>query len=118
MQLVRAGRNHSDDMATGPFPILRAIAVLEQVEFPHRIHPEGLPAGAGGPDRLAGGIRSDVLHAVNRKRIFFRPPAHHGKEVAVEIHIGGVIDCAGRDRHQLVEAAAVQRQVFNLRLVH
>src|SRR2546425_4634722 len=92
MQLVCSGRSHNADMAAGAFPILRAIAVLEQVEFPHRIYPEGLAARAVGPARLARGIRADVLHAVDRKRIFFRPPAHYGKVVALVTYIGSVVD--------------------------
>ena len=94
-------------MAAGPLPVLRAIAVLDHVKFPHRIHSQNLAARAIRSARLAGGIRSKVLDAVDRVLILFRPSAHDRKEVALESYVRGVIHRAGGDGEKLIEAATV-----------
>ena len=116
MQLVRPRVGYDADLAAGSLPVFSAIAVLDQVEFPHRIHSQHLAARAIGPARLARGVRAEVLYPVDRVLIFFRPPAHHRKEVALESHIRSVIDGAGGDGEKLIEAASVQRQLLDLLL--
>ena len=38
MPLVRSGRGHNADLPSGPFPILSAIGVFEDIVFPHGLH--------------------------------------------------------------------------------
>src|SRR5881628_557227 len=77
MPLVRSRRGHNADLPAGPFPILRAIGVLEDVVFPHRLYPEQLGAGPGGRNELAGRVPPNPVDAVEEKAIGFLPVARH-----------------------------------------
>ena len=50
----RIGASRSGWRAAGAFPVLSAIAVLNEIEFSHGVHAERLSAGTGRADRLAG----------------------------------------------------------------
>src|SRR5208337_4508942 len=43
--IVCPGLGDNDDLTAGPFAILRAVSVAQQVEFPNRVHPQQLLAG-------------------------------------------------------------------------
>src|SRR5437773_2259664 len=44
VDLVGSRGGHNGDLSSGPFSILRAVGVRENVEFPHPFHAEQLPA--------------------------------------------------------------------------
>src|SRR6059036_360983 len=111
MPLVGSGRGHNADLSSGPFPILGAIRVLEDVVFPHGLHPEQLGTGAGWRDELVGRIPSDPVDAVDQKPVGFLPMAcyREGGEIAASSHVRTVIDNPGVELQKPIEASAIQR---------
>src|SRR5712691_6580927 len=104
-------------LRAGPFSILGAVGVLEDVVFAHRVYPQQLPAGAGRRNELAGRVGADIVDSVHEKSIGLRPLAGHreGRPGAV-VDVGAVIHGARVQRQELIEAAPVKRQVLDLAL--
>ena len=124
VRLIRAGLRHDADLAPGLLAVLGAVGVPQDVEFPHRVDAQHLPAGAARRHVVLG--RAGELHAVQQKQILLGPVSRHGE------HVGGRgignADPAGllprevhhariEEREQVV-AAAVQRQVLDLLFSH
>src|SRR5438552_5249905 len=120
MPLVRSGRGHNADLPSGPFPILCAVGVLEDVVFPHGLHPEQLGTGPGGRNELAGCVPSDPVDAVEHEPVGFLTMARHresGKSATgTSSHIRSDIDNANVESQKLIEASPIQRQLFDLLL--
>src|SRR5205809_8109048 len=120
MPVVRSRRGHNADLPSGPFPILGAIGVLENVVFPHRLYPEQLRTGPGRRNELAGRVPSDPVDAVDQKPVGFLPMSRHresGKSATgPSRHIRSIIDNAGIESQKLIEASSIQRQFFDLLL--
>src|SRR5881296_3590941 len=92
MPLVRSRRGHNANLPSGPFPILSAVGVLEDVVFPHRLDPEQLGTGSGGRNELAGRVPPDPVDAVEQKPIGFRPMARDREtRISAGSHIRSVI---------------------------
>src|SRR5206468_1438420 len=109
MPVVRSRRGHNADLPSGPFPIFRAIGVLEDVVFPHRFYPEQLTAGPAGCDEHGGCVPPDPVDAVDQKPVGFRPMARDRETgISAASHIRSVIDNANVERQKLIEASAIQ----------
>src|SRR5438094_6615588 len=97
MPLVRPGGGHNADLSSGPFPILGAIGVLEDVVFPHGLDAQQLGTGPGRRDELMSRVPANPVDAVDQKPVGFLPVARYresGKTAAAS-HIGTIIDNAG-----------------------
>jgi len=68
VQLI-GSEGHNADLASGAFPILSAIAVREDVIFPHRFDPEQHPAGPGRRNEQAGRVGANVVDPLIRNRL-------------------------------------------------
>src|SRR5439155_6635952 len=73
MPLVRSRRGHNADLSSGPFPILGAIRMFEDVVFPHGLHAEQLGAGPGRRNELVSRVPPDPVNAVDQKPVGFLP---------------------------------------------
>ena len=107
MQLVCPRCGHGSDLTAGPLSIFGAIAVPEDVEFAYRFNAKQLLADAGRLIELAGGVVAHVVHTVYGPPVVFCPLA--GDRERGSAGIRPVVGSVGIERHQLVEAAAVQR---------
>src|SRR5437667_10354365 len=120
MPVVRSRRGHNAHLPSGPFPILGAIGVLEDVVFPHRLYPEQLGAGPGRRNELAGRVPSNPVDAVEQKPVGFLPMARHrerGKSATgPSRHIRSIIDNAGVEPPKQIKASPLNRQYFDLLL--
>ena len=74
---VRSRCGHHGDLSAGPLAVLRAIGVAQDVVFAHRVHAEQLLAGPLRRNVLAGRVVPNIVHAVNREAVAFRPLASH-----------------------------------------
>ena len=118
MQLVGPRGCHDADLSAGAFAILGAITIREDVVFAHGIDSEQHPAGPGRRNEQAGRVGADVIDSIDQKSIGFRPFARHGEGrpgVVVEC-IRGVIGHTYVEGEELIEAAAIQRQLLDLLL--
>src|SRR2546426_10459309 len=109
MPVVRSGRGHNADLSSGPFPILGAIGVLEDVVFPHGLDAQQLGAGPGRRDVLMGRVPANPVDAVDQKPVGFLPVARYresGKTAAAS-HIRTIIDDANVELQKPIEAASV-----------
>ncbi len=120
MKLVRPGLRDDADLRPGALSVFGGIGVREHVKFADGIHAQQIAARSAGSNcKLA---RSHILDAVQEKQIFAGAAPGHGKSVPVAragvgaFH-GVVIDRAGIEGDQIVEAAAVERQFLDLALV-
>src|SRR5207245_10401887 len=118
MQLVRSRRGHDADLSAGAFAILGAIAIRQDVVFPHGVDSKQHPAGAGRGNEQARGVGTDVIDSIDQKSIRFRPLARHGESRpgAVVECIRAVVSHAYVEGQKLIEAAPVQRQLLDLLL--
>ncbi|PYS35033.1 MAG: hypothetical protein DMG14_27970 [Acidobacteria bacterium] len=118
VQLVGPRGCHDVDLTSGPFSILSAVSGRENVEFTHRFHAQHLPAGSFRRDVLAVGVPANPVDSVNDEPVGFRPLARYRKHIPVAAveRIRSGIGNADVERYQLIEAAAVQRQLFYLLL--
>src|SRR5881396_584489 len=120
MPVVRSGRGHNADLSSGPFPILGAIGVLEDVVFPHRLYAQQLGACPGGRNELAGCVPPNPVDAVEHEPVGFLPMARHRESgkgaTGPPCHIRSVIDNADVENQKLIEAPPIQRQFFDLLL--
>ena len=121
MEQVGAGLRDDIDLRPGPFPILGRVGVADQIEFPHRINAQQLPADAAR--RIGLNARPRVLDSVQQKHVLERPPASHGERVSFS---GGwrvrgfhrsIVDRACVQGDQVIETAAIQRQILHLPLI-
>src|SRR5207245_7106916 len=96
------------DLPPGPFPILRAVGVLEDVVFTHRIYPEQLGTGPGGRNEHGGRLPSNPVDAVDQKPVGFRPMARHREtRISAASHIRSVVDNADIASQKLIEAPSI-----------
>src|SRR5438093_1806816 len=106
MPLVRSRRGHNADLPAGPFPILRAIRVLEDVVFPHGLYTEQLGARPGRRNELARRIPSNPVDAVEHEPVGLLTMARHresGKSATdPSCHIRSVIDNANIETQKLI----------------
>ena len=118
VQLVGSRGRHNVDLTSGPFSVLRAVGVGENVEFPHRFHTQQLPARSLRRNELAGRGPANPVDAVNDEPVGFRPLTRHRKHIpgATVERIRGGIGNAHVERYQLIEAAPVQGQLLYLLL--
>src|SRR6266478_709141 len=109
--MVRPGGGHNADLSSGPFPILGAIGVLEDVVFPHGLDAQQLGAGPGRRDELVGRVPSNPVDAVDQKPVGFLPMARYREsgKTAASSHVRTVIDNAGVELQKPIEASPVQR---------
>src|SRR5439155_18838934 len=77
LQLVRLGRRYNSDLGTGPFAILGAIGMLQDVVFPNSFDSKQLPTGSGGRDVSTAGVRTKIVHTVHEKPVGLRPLARN-----------------------------------------
>src|SRR5437016_14586466 len=96
MPLVRPRRGHDADLSSGPFPILGAIGVLEDVVFPHGLDAKQLGAGPGRRDELVGRVPPNPVDAVDQKPVGFLPMARYREsgKTATASTIGSISDDA------------------------
>src|SRR6266581_1909259 len=116
MPLVRPGGGYNADLSSGPFTILGAICVLEDVVFPHGLYAQQLGAGPGRRDVLVGRVPSNPVDAVDQKPVGFLPMPRYREsgKTATASHIGTIIDNTSVENQKLIEAAPIQRQVLDL----
>ncbi len=116
---VGSGLSHHITCAPESFAILRGIGVREDVELAHCIDPQELPAHPAGRNRELAGSR--VFNAVHEEDILGWAAAVHRKRVPVAgagICAFQVVSQGARiQRDQIVEAAPVERKVFDLPLI-
>ncbi len=117
VQLIGPGLRDCADLRAGAFSVLGAVGVGEDVEFADGVDAEQIAADAAGRDgELAG---AGVFDAVQQEQILVAAAAFDGKRIAVAgagsraLH-GAVVDCAGIERDEVVEAAAVKGEFFDL----
>ena len=79
VQLVGPGSRDHADLSARSFAVFRAIAVRENVEFPHRVHTEQLPAHPHGRNELAGAVLANPVEPVQQIAVGFHPLARHGE---------------------------------------
>src|SRR5262249_51260718 len=115
MPLVRARCGHHSDLASGAFAILSAVSIAEYVVFPDGVYAEQLLAGALRRYVLARRVVADIVHAIHREAIGFRPLAAHRERGAAGMKV--VIHRARVEGQKLFEAASVQWHIFNLSLI-
>src|SRR5438477_362717 len=91
---TRAARAAKGALAAGPFPILGAIRVLEDVVFPYRLGTEQLRTGPGWRNKLVGRISADPVDAIDQKPVRFLPMARDREsgKTAAAAHVRLVID--------------------------
>src|SRR5437667_5940376 len=65
VDLVGSRGGHNGDLSSGPFPILGAVSVRENVEFPYPFHAEQLPARSVWRNELAGRGPADPVDSVD-----------------------------------------------------
>src|ERR1051326_1203755 len=117
MPLVRSGRGHNADLPPSPFSILRAIRVLEDVVLPNGLDTEQLGTGPGRRNELVGRVAPDPVHSINQKPVGFLPMTSDRESgIIAASHVRSVIDDADVENQELIEAAPIQRQVFDLLL--
>src|SRR5262249_11298786 len=119
MQRVGSRRSHDGDLAAGRFPVLGAIGVLDDVKFPHRVYVDQGPADRSRQSGAAGAAVTGILHTINDVHGLVRPPARDRVGMARGATGGlGRAEIAGAyvERQQLIETAAIQRQVLDLLL--
>ena len=73
VELVGSRGGHNRDLTSGPFAILGAVGVGEDVEFPHRFHAEQLPARSVWCNELAGCGPANPVDPVDGIPVGFRP---------------------------------------------
>ncbi len=120
MPLIAAELRDDDNLAAGMLAEFGAIGVALHIKFAHGVHAEQHAAGAAGLHIVFGG--AGILNAIEEKEILLRAIALDGKIIAS----GGIrdagatgllrseIDDPGIEREEEVEAAAVEREFFNL----
>ncbi len=118
--LIAAGLRDDDDLAAGMLAEFGAVGVALDVKFSHSVDAEQRPAGAAGLHVVFGG--AGVFDAIEEKEILLRAIAGD-REVVGGRGIGDAgaagflrseIDDSGIERKEEVEAAAVEREFFNL----
>src|SRR5437870_5912610 len=62
--LVGSGGGHNADLSSGPFAILGAVGVRENVEFPQPFDGEQLPAGSVRRNELSGRVPANAVDCV------------------------------------------------------
>ena len=120
--IVCPGLGDNGDLAAGPFAVLRAVSVAQQVEFPNRVHPQQLLAGTAGLHIVLGGARE--FDPVQQEEVLLRPVPRDREHVA-DGRVGNSdpacllpreVDDPGIQGKKLIVASAVQRQVLYLPL--
>ena len=122
MELIAAPGGDDADLRAGPLAVLGAVGVFDHREFAYRIDSEELAADAA---RCVADFRgAGIFDAVEQEKILLRAMARNGEHVP-EFRVGsasaagalrGVVDGAGIEREELIVAAAVQGQIFDLPL--
>src|SRR5262245_5856404 len=110
VKLVGSRGSHNGDLSSGPFSILSPIGVRENVEFPHALHAEQLPARSIWRYELPGCGSAHPVDPIDGIPVGFRPLSCHGEHVpgaAVE-RIRSGIGNAHIKQNQIIEATAVQ----------
>src|SRR5437867_6160828 len=65
VDLVGPRGGHNGDLSSGPFPILGAVGVRENVEFPHRFYPQQLPSRSVWLNELTGRVPANPVDSVD-----------------------------------------------------
>ena len=123
MQRVCSRGGDDRDLRAVALAVAGAVGVGDDVEFAHRVDAEQLAAGAAGRDVDERG--SGVLDSVEEEEIVLRAAAADGKHVAhrgvggsgAARTLAGIVHGGGIEGQQLVEAAAVERELLDLALV-
>ena len=118
------GLRDDADLAPRLLAVLGAVGVPQDVEFPHRVDAQQLPAGAARRHVVFG--RARELHAIQQKQVLLGPVSRHGEHVGRR-GIGnadpagllpGEVHHAGIEEREQVVAAAVQGKILDLLLAH
>ena len=120
MKLVRAVRGDDIDLRAGTFAVFGSVGVFHHGEFAHGVNAEKLAAEAAG--RVVDFRCAGEFDAIEQEEIFLRAAAGDGKHVANDGvrradsagSLRRVVHDAGIEREQLVVAAAIERQIFDL----
>ena len=121
VQRVRARTRDHAHLPARSFTVFGGVGICEHIEFAYRIDSQEITAGSSrGDGQLAG---SGVLDPVEQKQILAGPPARYRKRVPVagarlRAFHGAVVDRAWVQGNQVVEAAAVERQILYFALAH
>ncbi len=118
MQRIGPGLRDHADLRAGSLPVFGAVGVGLDVELADGVDAQQVAAHAARSDgELA---RPGVLNAVEQHQIVHGPPSIHRERISVAgAGVGAfqaVVDDAGVQGHQIVEAAAVERQVLHFAL--
>src|ERR1051326_59730 len=106
---------HDADLTSGPFAVLGAVGVLEDVIFPHRIHSQQLPPSPRRRNEKAGRVSADVVDPINHKPVRFRPFASYGKSCpAVVERVRAAVRYTGVQCQELIETPPIQGKVLDL----
>ena len=120
MQRIRSRLGDHADLSARALAVLGAVRIREHVEFAHGVDPQQIAADAARRDgELAG---SGVFDPIQQHHVFHGTPSRHRERISIAGAGGGtlqnVVDDSRIERHQIVEAAAVERQFFYLALIH
>src|SRR5579871_4262035 len=120
MQNVRARLCDYADLRACALAVLSAVCVRNDIEFADSVDAEQLAASSS---RCNGKLaRAGVFNSVKQKQVVTWPAPLNRECVAiaragVSAFHGAVIDSAGVESDQVVEAAAIQGQILDLALV-
>ena len=121
MELVGSAGRDDADLSTGALAVLGSVGIGDNVEFAYSVHAQKLSAGSA---RRQIDLRcARVFDSVEEEQILLRSAPGDGEHVS---HRGigsshaaracrGIIDDRRVEQHQLVVAAAVQREILHLR---
>ena len=118
--LVGARLRYDADLAARLLAVLGTVGVAQDVEFPHRVDAQQLPAGAAGSHVVFG--CAGKLHAIQEKQVLLRAVSRNGEHISRR-GIGdsdpagflpGEVHHSGIEEYQQVVATPVQGKIFDL----
>src|SRR5437899_11759879 len=116
MQLIGAGLRDHADLPAGALAVFGRIGIAEYIELPDGVNAQQLAADSSRRDTDVAAPR--VFNPVQQEKIVRRPPAGHSEIGAFpgayrRSRLEVVEDGPRIESNQVVETAAVERQIFD-----
>ena len=122
VQSIGAGLRDHADLRACPLAVFGRVGIGHHIEFPDGVNTQQLSADA--PRRNADVAAAGVFNPIHQEEVVERPPASHseiGSFPRAHRRPGferRIVDGPGIESDQVIEAAAVKRQVLDLPLSH
>src|SRR5882762_7805554 len=117
MQLIGPGLRDHADLSAGSFAVFGRIGIADHIEFTDGVNAQQLPADASRRDTDVAAAR--VFNSIQQEKVVVWPPPGHSEigSFAGAYRRPGlerrIVDGPGIESNQVVETAAVERQVFD-----